>query len=121
MLRHIAAFEWRYQVKSPVFWVGCLIFFLLTFGSVTVDTIQIGGRGNVNLNSPYAILQTVGVMSIFMLFIVVSMVAGAVLRDDENISQSSRSEGRASPTPRLRASISFLMPSTTLSTAESAR
>ena len=21
MLRHIAAFEWRYQLKSPVFWV----------------------------------------------------------------------------------------------------
>lgn len=45
MMRHIAAFEWRYQVKSPVFWVGSLLFFLLTFGSVTVDQIQIGARG----------------------------------------------------------------------------
>ena len=42
MLRAIAAFELRYQLRSPVFWVGCLIFFLLTFGSITVDQVQIG-------------------------------------------------------------------------------
>ena len=34
MFRHIAAFEWRYQVKSPVFWVGCLIFFLMPFFAI---------------------------------------------------------------------------------------
>jgi ABC-2 type transport system permease protein len=83
MLRHIAAFEWRYQVKSPVFWVGCLIFFLLTFGSVTVDQIQIGSRGNVHINAPFAILQTLSIMSLFTGFIVVAMVAGVVIRDDE--------------------------------------
>ena len=83
MLRHIAAFEWRYQVKSPVFWVGCLIFFLLTFGAVTVDQIQIGSRGNVNINSPFAILQTLAIMSVFAIFVVVAMVAGVVIRDDE--------------------------------------
>ncbi len=83
MFKHIAAFEWRFQVRSPVFWVGCMIFFLLTFGSVTVDTIQIGGRGNVNINSPFAILQTQAVMSIFLVFIIVAMVAGVILRDDE--------------------------------------
>src|SRR5437867_3777985 len=83
MLRHIAAFEWRYQVRSPVFWVGCLIFFLLTFGSVTVDQIQIGSRGNVHINAPFAILQTVAIMSVFTGFIAVAMVAGVVIRDDE--------------------------------------
>ena len=31
------------------------IFFLLAFGSVTVDEIRIGGRGNVHKNSPFAI------------------------------------------------------------------
>lgn len=83
MLKHIAAFEWRYQLRSPVFWVGCLLFFLMTFGSVTVDQIQIGAKGNVNLNSPYSILQTLAIMSIFATFIVVAMVAGVVVRDDE--------------------------------------
>jgi len=83
MLRHVAAFEWRYQVKSPVFWVGCLIFFLLTFGSVTVDQIQIGSRGNVFINAPFAILQTLGIMSLFAIFVIVAMVANVVIRDDE--------------------------------------
>jgi len=83
MLRHVAAFEWRYQVKSPVFWVGCLIFFLLTFGSITVDQIQIGSRGNVNINAPFAILQTLAIMSLFSIFVIVAMVANVVIRDDE--------------------------------------
>jgi len=83
MLRHIAIFEWRYQVRSPVFWVGCLIFFLLTFGSVTVEQIQLGSRGNVFVNAPFAILQTLGIMSLFSIFVIVAMVANVVIRDDE--------------------------------------
>ena len=83
MFASIAAFEWRYQVKSPVFWVGCLLFFLLTFGATTIDQIQIGSRGNVNVNAPFAIVQTLGIMSMFAIFVVVAMVAGTVIRDDE--------------------------------------
>jgi ABC-2 type transport system permease protein len=83
MFTAIARFEWRYQLRSPVFWVGCALFFLLAFGATTVDNIQIGSRGNVNINSPYAIVQTLGIMSLFAVFIVVAMVAGPVLRDDE--------------------------------------
>lgn len=83
MFTHVARFEWRYQVKSPVFWVGCLMFFLLAFGATTVDTIQIGSKGNVNLNSPFAIVQTLAIMTLFAIFVVVAMVAGPVLRDDE--------------------------------------
>jgi ABC-type transport system involved in multi-copper enzyme maturation permease subunit len=79
----IAAFEWRYQLRSPVLWVGFALFFLLTFGATTVDQIQIGSRGNVNINSPFAILQTTGIMSVFGVFIIVALVAGTVLRDDE--------------------------------------
>ncbi|MBN8489163.1 MAG: hypothetical protein J0M20_15745, partial [Burkholderiales bacterium] len=79
----VARFEWRYQLRSPVFWVGFALFFLLTFGATTVDQIQIGSKGNVNLNSPFAIVQTLAVMSLFAIFIVVAMVAGTVLRDDE--------------------------------------
>ncbi len=83
MLRSIAAFEWRYQLKSPVFWVGFLLFFLLAFGATTIDTIQIGSRGNVNVNAPFAIVQTTAIMGVFGIFILVAMVAGTVIRDDE--------------------------------------
>ena len=83
MFRHVLAFEWRYQVKSPVFAVGSALFFLLTFGSVTVDQIQIGARGNTNINSPAAILQTQSIMSLFAVFVIVAMVSNVVIRDDE--------------------------------------
>lgn len=83
MLARIAAFELRYQLRSPLFFVACAIFFLLTFGSVTIDQVQIGGRGNVNVNSPFAILQTVGILTVFALFVVVAFVANVVVRDDE--------------------------------------
>ena len=83
MLSAIARFEWRYQWKSPVFWVGFVLFFLLTFGATTVDTIQIGSRGNVNINAPFAIVQTMAIMGVFGIFVLVAMVAGTVIRDDE--------------------------------------
>jgi aminopeptidase N len=83
MFRHVAAFEFRYQLKSPVFWIGCLIFFLLTFGSITVDQVQIASRGNVHVNAPFAILEVMGIMTVFATFIVVALVASVVLRDDE--------------------------------------
>jgi len=79
----VARFEWGYQLRSPVFWVGVVLFFLLAFGATTVDQIQIGSKGNVHLNAPYAILQTLGIMNVFAVFVVVAMVAGTVLRDDE--------------------------------------
>ena len=65
MLARIAAFELRYQLRAPVFFVGFALFYLLAFGSVTIDEMRIGGRGNVNINSPFAILQTLAIMSVF--------------------------------------------------------
>ena len=83
MLAKIAAFEFRYQVRSPLFFIACAIFFLLPFGAVTVEGVQIGSRGNVHLNSPFAILMTTGIMTVFSLFVVVAFVANVVVRDDE--------------------------------------
>ena len=83
MFRQVAAFEFRYQLRSPVFWVSSLLFFLLTFGSVVIDSIHIGNAGNVNVNSPYAITQTLMTMGVFAIFVLVAMVANIVIRDDE--------------------------------------
>jgi ABC-2 type transport system permease protein len=83
VLARIAAFEVRYQLRSPLFFIGYALFFLLTFGAVTVDQVQIGAAGNVNVNSPYAILQTVGIMNVFGIFVITAFVANVVIRDDE--------------------------------------
>src|ERR1700757_2009596 len=83
MLARIASFELRYQLRSPLFFISFAIFFLLPFGSVVIDQIQIGSRGNVNVNSPYAILETLAVMDVFAVFIVVAFVSNVTLRDRE--------------------------------------
>ena len=83
MFAAIAKFELRYQLRNPVFWVSALIYFLLVFGSVTVDQIQIGGGGNVHKNSPFAIIEAMVIMSVFFMFIATAFVAGGVVRDDD--------------------------------------
>jgi aminopeptidase N len=83
MLNKVASFELKYQLRAPVFFVGFALFFLLAFGSVTIDEIRIGGRGNVNVNSPYAILQTLAIMTVFGVFLVTAFVANVIVRDDE--------------------------------------
>ncbi|MGH6966328.1 MAG: ABC transporter permease/M1 family aminopeptidase [Phenylobacterium sp.] len=83
MFGKIAAFELRYQIRQPIFWIAGLIFFLLVFGSVTVDQIRIGSGGNVHKNSPVAIGQTTLIMAVFFMFAATAFVANVIVRDDE--------------------------------------
>jgi aminopeptidase N len=84
MFAKIAGFELRYQLKSPVLWIVFLLFFLLTFFAVASDNVSIGGGGgNVHENSPYSIIMSIAVMSIFAQFVVVAFVANVILRDVE--------------------------------------
>jgi hypothetical protein len=84
MFGKITAFELRYQLRNPVFWVAAVIFFLLTFGAATSDDIQIGGGGNINANSPLAIVQTHLVLTLFFMFVSTAFVANVIVRDDES-------------------------------------
>ncbi|WP_298464921.1 M1 family aminopeptidase [uncultured Erythrobacter sp.] len=84
MFGKITAFELRYQLRNPVFWVAAVIFFLLTFGAATSDDIQIGSGGNINANSPVAIIQTHLVLTLFFMFVSTAFVANVIVRDDES-------------------------------------
>lgn len=84
MFGSIALFELRYQLRNPVFWVALVIFFLLTFGATVWDQIQIGGGGNVNINSPSAILQTQQILTLFFMFVTTAFVSNVVVRDDDS-------------------------------------
>ncbi|MEM1052415.1 MAG: aminopeptidase, partial [Pseudomonadota bacterium] len=84
MFASIALFELRYQLRNPVFWVALTIFFLLTFGATVWDQLQIGGGGNVHVNSPSAIIDVQQLMSIFYMFVTTAFVANVVVRDDES-------------------------------------
>jgi ABC-2 type transport system permease protein len=82
MLTEIIRFEVRYHLKQLIFYVCLVIFFLLTFGAVTSDSVQIGGSiGNVHRNAPFVIMQFLLVMSIFAVFTTTAFVSNAALRD----------------------------------------
>nr|WP_136249664.1 M1 family aminopeptidase [Ningiella ruwaisensis] len=82
MILKMMQFEWRYFTKQPSFIVTCLIFFLLPFLSITIDNVQIGASSNVNINSPYAIAQTLLIFAIFGMFLVVNFVANTAMRNE---------------------------------------
>ncbi|GAB4182491.1 MAG: M1 family metallopeptidase [Wenzhouxiangellaceae bacterium] len=83
MWAKIAAFEFRYQVISALFLVVTILFFLLSFGNITSDNVQIAAVGNVNLNSPDAIAQIHLTLSLIALFVVTAFLANIVLRDHD--------------------------------------
>lgn len=84
MLFNMMKSELRFFVRQPSFYVTALIMFLLTFFASISDTVQIGGAANVNVNSPFAIMQIVGIMSVFSIFLVVNFVGSSVIRDEQN-------------------------------------
>ncbi|UTW54737.1 M1 family aminopeptidase [Kordiimonas sp. SCSIO 12610] len=81
MLFKIARYEFKYMVRSPQTIVGFAVFFLLPFFAMVSSNVQIGGGGNVMVNSPFAIMQTLLIMSVFSIFLVPAYVANAVLKD----------------------------------------
>lgn len=84
MFFSVASFEFRYQLRQPLFWIAFTLFFLLTFGAITLDDIQIGAGGNTKANSPFAIAQTLLVMAVFAMFVTTAFVANVIVRDDES-------------------------------------
>ncbi len=84
MFRAITAFELKYHLKAPLFWILLVVYFLLTFSAVTTDGVQIGGAvGAVNRNAPFVIMQFLLVMSIFGILTTTAFVANAIHRDFE--------------------------------------
>ncbi|MDQ0837161.1 ABC transporter permease [Sphingomonas faeni] len=84
MFGQIARFELRYQLRNPVFWTVAILFFLLTFGSMTIDQIKIGSGANIHKNAPVAVAQVHQIMSIFFMFVTTAFVANVIVRDDES-------------------------------------
>ncbi len=77
----IAAFEFRYQLRQPAFWVIAIIFALFSFGLVASDNVSIGSGGNVKENAPFALAQAHSVFSILFMLATTAIVANVVARD----------------------------------------
>jgi ABC-2 type transport system permease protein len=83
MLAKIAAFEFRYQLRNPLFWVTFAAFFAVTFGVVTSGQLRTALGSGVHTNAPIVIARLTGSTSIFAIFILVAFMATVILRDDD--------------------------------------
>ncbi len=84
MFFEILRFEWRQQLRAPLFWIIAVAFGALAFTLVTTDAVIIGGAsGNVLRNAPMVIVRLLSVLTVFSTFLVTVFVAGAALRDFE--------------------------------------
>lgn len=82
MFGQIAGFEFRYQLRQPVFWVAIFFFLLFSFGLVASDNVSLGSGGNVKENSPFVIGLGTLAFSQFYMFITTAFVANVVVRDE---------------------------------------
>jgi ABC-2 type transport system permease protein len=83
MFFKIVGFEFRYQMRQPIFWVGVVLFALFAFGFVASSNINLGSTGNIHKNAPFVIAQTCVALAIFYLFVVAAFTANVIVRDDE--------------------------------------
>jgi ABC-2 type transport system permease protein len=79
LLIDIIRFEWRYHTRQISFAAATLLF--LGFGFALTATGF--GPANINVNSPYDIAQTLGMISLAGVFAMAVFCANAVVRDRE--------------------------------------
>ena len=84
MFGKVAAFEFRYQARQPVFWVGVIIFFLLSFATVAAPNIvQLGSTANVHKNAATVIANANIFQALVYMFITAAFVANIITRDED--------------------------------------
>ncbi|MCU0610716.1 MAG: ABC transporter permease [Candidatus Eisenbacteria bacterium] len=84
MFREILRFELGYRLRQPLLYLFAALFFLMAFGAVSTDSVQVGGAiGNICRNSPYVILNLLGSLSGMGVVLVTLFVTSAVNRDHE--------------------------------------
>lgn len=82
MFRRIAAFEFRYQVTSPLFVVTALLFLVFAFSDTSVAKLVSTEGGNVLYNSPHYLILSHLLVSLLFLFIGAAFVSNVIVRDD---------------------------------------
>ncbi|MFN4041773.1 MAG: ABC transporter permease/M1 family aminopeptidase [Brevundimonas sp.] len=81
MFARIAAFEFRYQLRQPAFWVIGILFLLLGFGLAASENVSLGAGGNVHKNAPYALTLAQIAFNMFFMLGTTAIVANVVARD----------------------------------------
>jgi ABC-type transport system involved in multi-copper enzyme maturation permease subunit len=80
LLRKILRFEWRYHTRQISFAAAALLFGAFGFALAATGF----GPANVNINSPYSITQSLGLLSLAAVFAIAVFCANSVVRDREH-------------------------------------
>ncbi len=83
MLGKVAGFEFRYQIKSPLFVAVAALFFFGALVDMAVAKLVTPGGGNVLFNSPHAIIVSHLLVSLLFLFVGAAFVSNVIVRDDQ--------------------------------------
>ncbi len=83
MFWKIAGFEFRYQMRQPVFWVGVFFFALLSFGLMCSPNVSLGGGGAIHKNAPWAVGLGSIAFTVWYMLVTTAFVANVVIRDDQ--------------------------------------
>ncbi len=82
MFTEVFRFEVNFHRRQPLVYVLSGVFFLITFLATTTPNVgMVGGVDNLNINSPYTVLATLGSVTVFALFGAVVFSASGVIRD----------------------------------------
>lgn len=84
MLAKVAAFEFRYQLKSPLFIAAASLLFLAAFADMAVAKFVGNPGGNVLFNSPHAVIVSHLLASFIFLFLGAAFVSNVIVRDDQS-------------------------------------
>ncbi len=82
MFSKIAAFEFRYQTRSPLFVAAAFLLFVAAFTDMAVAKLATSGGGNVLYNAPHAIIVSHQIASLVFLFLGAAFVSNVIIRDD---------------------------------------
>lgn len=83
MFFNMLAFELRYFMRQPSFYVTSLIFFFMAFFISSSSKFPLGGA-SVHMNSPFSIMLLTVTFCTFAMFLVVNFVASSAIRNSES-------------------------------------
>ncbi|SFK86693.1 ABC-2 family transporter protein [Rhodanobacter glycinis] len=85
MFFEIFRFEWRQQLRAPLFWIILAAFAGLAFTVTSTDAVTVmgGASGNVLRNAPLVIARLLNAFAALSILLVVVFVANTAIRDFE--------------------------------------
>ncbi len=82
MFKEFFQFELRTRLRQPMVYIFIIVNFLLIYSASVSDSIQVGqDMGNVNVNSPFALMMYPAWMTFISLLMVTAFMNTSALRD----------------------------------------